>query len=353
MQFPIFKTKIKGLARKFNLADPRERQKYFELKAGPEIKKLRNYQNRGKTFIAYLLGKKNSGKGTYAKLFIEAVGGPIAHISIGDVVRRAHREMLDKTKKKEWLNFLKQNYRGYISVEQAVKALLHRDTKTLLPTEFILALVKKDISRLPRTSLFIDGFPRDMDQISYSLFFRDLINYRHDPDIFVLIDVPLCVIDERIKFRRVCPKCQTPRNLKLLPTLKIGFDKKKKEFYLVCDNPGCKGARMLAKEGDSLGIKPIGARLKMDEKLIKQAFSLFGIPKILLRNSVPKNLAKQYIDDYEITPQYSYKWDAKTRKVKVIEKPWLVKDNQGKPCYSLMAPPVAVSLIKQMAKILH
>jgi hypothetical protein len=113
-----------------------------------------------------------------------------------------------------------------------------------------------------------------------------LIGYRDDPDFFVLIDVPDSVIDERIKWRRVCPLCQTSRNLKLLPTSKIAYDEKKKEFYLICDDMNCKGAKMLPKEGDNLGIKPIRERLKKDEKLIKQAFSLCGIPKILLRNSV-------------------------------------------------------------------
>jgi len=42
--------------------------------------------------------------------------------------------------------------------------------KTLLPTELILALVKREIAKRPRKTLFIDGFPRDMDQVSYSLF---------------------------------------------------------------------------------------------------------------------------------------------------------------------------------------
>ena len=41
MNFPIFKTKIEGVNQRFNLADPRERQKYLELKAGLEIKKLK------------------------------------------------------------------------------------------------------------------------------------------------------------------------------------------------------------------------------------------------------------------------------------------------------------------------
>ena len=66
--FPIFKTKISDLKRSFNLADPDERREYFDLKAGEEIKKLKEFLQKN-TFVAYLLGKKNSGKGTYAKLF--------------------------------------------------------------------------------------------------------------------------------------------------------------------------------------------------------------------------------------------------------------------------------------------
>jgi len=79
--FPVFKTKIRGAVKKFALEDPAERRKYFDLKVGPEIKKLRNYLQKGNTFVGFLLGPKNSGKGTYAKLFVEAVGGDhIAHL---------------------------------------------------------------------------------------------------------------------------------------------------------------------------------------------------------------------------------------------------------------------------------
>ena len=184
-------------------------------------------------------------------------------------------------------------------------------------------------------------------------FFRDLIEYRQDTDIFILIDVPEAVIDERIKHRVVCPLCQTSRSLKLLPTKEIEYDKEEKKFHLICDNSECKGARMIVKEGDELGIEPIKERLKIDESLVKRAFSLYGIPKILLRNSVPKDKAKELFDDYEITPEYSYEWDEKNREIKIIEKPWQVLDDDKVPCYSLMPPPVVVSLIKQIVEALN
>lgn len=353
MEFPIFKTKIKGLSKSFNLSNPEERKKYFELKAGEEIKKIKKYL-KDNAFIAYLLGKKNSGKGTYSKLFIEIFGSErVGHISVGDIVRSVHIEMADKKKKKELFDFLKNNYRGYISIEEAIDALLGRNTKTLLPTEFILALVKREITRIGKKAIFIDGFPRDLDQISYSLYFRDLIDYRDDPDFFVLIDVPESVINERMKYRSICPKCQTSRSLKLLPTSYVEYDEKNKSFYLLCDNSACEKAKMAPKEGDELGIEAIRDRIEMDGKLAKLAFSLYGVPKILLRNSIPQNLADQYVDKYEITPEYVYKWNPKSKKTEISEKPWIVADNEGNPSYSLLAPPVVVAMIKKIAETLN
>jgi adenylate kinase family enzyme len=348
LEFPLFKTKIENSPR-FDLTDVKERQKYFEFKAGEEIKKLREYLKEN-TFIAYLLGKKNSGKGTYAKMLKEIVDkDKIEHFSIGDMIRDVDKELKDKERKKELTEFLKNNYRGFMPLKEITASLEERSISKLLPSELILVLAKREIAKKGRKAIFIDGFPRELDQVSYSLFFRDLINYREDPDVFVLIDVPEAVIDERIKNRVVCPLCQTSRSLKLLPTKKIEHEDD--NFYLICDNSECEGKRMVTKEGDESGIEPIKERLKTDEKLIKQAFSLYGIPKILLRNSVPVNKAKDYLDDYEITPEYVY--SKKGADIKVEEKPWQVQDDEGEPSYSLMPPPVVVSLIKQLVDVLR
>lgn len=349
--FPLFKTKVDGVFKEFNLSNPAERKDYFEQKAGQEIKKLKDYLEKN-TFIAYLLGKKNSGKGTYSKLMMEIFGNDkLDHVSVGDVVRDVHAGLTDGSKKTEVMNYLEKNYRGPISIEAAIEALLNRNTTTLLPTEFILTLVKMEIAKRPKKSLFIDGFPREMDQVSYSLYFRDLINFRDDQDIFVAISIPESVIDERMKFRVICPKCHTPRNLRLFTTQKIGYDSQTKGFYLICDDPSCGGVRMIGKEGDHLGIETIRERLELDNKLIERAFSLHGIPKILLRNSIPVGEAKDYVDDYEITPVYTYELNS-DNSVKVVEKPWIVKDDDGQDVYSLLAPAVMLSLIKQFAQIL-
>jgi len=356
IDFPIFKTKS-NTYKKFDMTDFKSRQEYFEYKAGPEIKKLRDYLKEN-TFVAYLMGKKSSGKGTYAKMLAEVVNDPsassgqgkIAHFSVGDMIRSFDETMRDENKKKELISFLEKDYRGFLPIKDIMASLEARSTKTLLPSELILALAKREIAKLGRKAIFIDGFPRDLDQVSYSLFFRDLIGYREDPDVFILIDVPTSVIDQRVKCRVICPLCQTSRSLKLLPTKNVEHDNGK--FYLICDNPNCKGSRMITKEGDELGIEPIRERLNKDEALIKQAMSLQGIPKVFLRNSVPVAQIKEFVDDYEITPEYSYIFNEKENKVETIEKPWEVLDDEGVACNSLMPPPVVVSLIKQLVKAL-
>ncbi len=349
MNFPIFKTKM-GNDKKFNLSDPKEREEYFKLKCGSEIEKIKEYLKEN-TFIAYLLGKKSSGKGTYSKMFAEVIGDDkIEHLSVGDMIRSLDEEIEDEQKRKELMDFLEKNYRGFYSLEEIMESLKNRSTQKLLPDELILALAKREISKRKGKAIFLDGFPRNLDQVNFSLFFRDLVEYRDDPDIFVLIDVPMNVINERIKWRRVCPKCNTSRNLKLLPTSKIGYDKKEGEYYLICDEPGCQGGKMITKEGDEKGIEPIKERLLMDEEVMKKAFSLYGIPKILLRNAIPVDVARDYVDEYEMTPAYSFKGEGD--KIEVIEEPWVVADDQGIQCVSLQAAPVVVAMIKQLVDIL-
>jgi adenylate kinase family enzyme len=352
LEFSVIGTKVKGLKRSFDLASPQGRKEYFEAKAGDEIVHLTKYFEKN-TFIAYFLGKKNAGKGTYSKLFTEIFGEEkIAHISVGDLVREYHANW-ENFSKSEKFSELKKLYRGFISFEEAVNSFLGRNTKTLLPTEFILALLKLHINELEGRTIFIDGLPRQMDQVSYSLYFRDLINYRNDPDMFILLDLPEAVIAERIKSRVICPKCNTSRSIKFLITSKVGYDEKQKEFYLMCDNPSCEGARMVPKEGDELGIEPIRGRLEKDEELLKTVFGLYGVPKVLLRNHVPVSDALKYYDTYEITPEYVLSWNKSEEKVSIKEKPWTVLDDNGIEVYSLLAPPVMVTMLKQLVDILQ
>lgn len=353
MNFPYFNTKKLSSGKTYDLNDPLGRREYFEAKLGTKIEDIKTYLDSN-TFVAFLLAKKSAGKGTYSKMFEEIVGpNRIAHISIGDLVRDVYTKISDENYKKDLVDYMNKNYRGFISVEEAVDALVNKSQEKLLPTEFILMLVKREIDRLGRRALFIDGLPRNLDQISYSLYFRNLINYRDDPDFFVLIDVPENIIDERMKFRVICPTCHTSRNTKLLPTKFVKFDSEKNEFYLVCDNPSCSDyekARMVRKEGDENGIAPIKARLDMDGQLIEMATKLQGIPKILIRNSIPVEVAADITEHYELTPEFVF--ENKDGTVVTTEKPWVVKDEAGVDSHSLMAPAAVVSLFTQLHELL-
>ncbi len=351
IDFPIFKTKMEN-EREFDLSDPKERLEYFEFKAGKDIEDINEFLEKN-TFVVYLLGKKSAGKGTYSKMVADAIGKEkVEHFSIGDMIRDIDKELKDKEKRAELVKFLENNYRGWIEVDEIIARLEGRSTESLLPTPLILTLVKREIAKRGRKVLFIDGFPRNMDQISYSLFFRDLIGYREDVDIFALIDVPETIIDERIKYRKICPECNTSRNLKLLPSSKVEYDKDKEEFHLLCDNPDCEEIRMVRKEGDEKGIDPIRERLAMDEQLIEHAFKLHGIPKVLIRNAIPVDKADEYVANYEITPEYKYEI-ADDGEVEIKEVPWIIKDDKGVESYSLLAPPAVVSFLAQLADILR
>jgi len=357
IDFPIFKTKTEGDGKDFDLNDVIQRQEYFEYKAHDEIKKLKEYLENN-TFIVYLLSKKNSGKGTYSKMLKEIVGDKIEHLSVGDMIRSFDEVLQDETKKQELIDFLHKKYRGPVSIDDIISSMESRSTKILLPTELILALTEREISKLGKKAIFIDGFPRDFDQVSYSLFFKSLVDYRNDPDIFVLIDVPTNIIDKRAKYRLICPICQTSRSLKLLPTKNVEYDKKENKFNLICDNPECqsvktgKGIRMVTKEGDELGIEPIKERLKKEEDLMEKIYQMHGISKIFLRNSIPLKDVQENYNDYEITQEYDYEYDEKNDKVLINEKPWEIEDDNGVMSNSLMPPPVVVSLIKQLVKAL-
>lgn len=350
-EFPIIGAKTEGVTENFDLTNPDSLNKYFEAKVGSEINDIKKALKK-QNFIAFFVGKKNAGKGTYSKLFINLIDKEnIVHLSVGDLVREVHSNWDDFIKSAQGKK-LRAIYRGFISFDEAVERFLGRSASKLLPSEFILALLRVKFDDLAGKSVFLDGFPRGIDQISYSFFLKEILKRGNDKDMYILIDIPDSVINERIKYRRICPICQSPRNIKLLPSSIVEYDKVKKEFYLRCDNPSCKKAVMVAKEGDALGIAPIKERLEKDQEIIDRAFQLTGIPIILLRNSIPINEASRYFDKYELTPEFSFELGEKG-KVKVIENPWIIEDNDGIKSYSLMSAPVAVALIKQMASVLQ
>ena len=355
MEFPVFKSKRPNTKEFYDLNDPIGRHEYFNDKAGREIERLKEYFENN-TFLAFLLAKKAAGKGTYSKMLTEIFGSErMAHLSVGDLVRDVHKTLEDPKALEELREYLQQDYRGFISVDEALDALMGRNQSTLIPTEFILSLVKREMKKLGNKAIFLDGFPRNLDQISYSLYFREIMNIRGDKDFFVLIQVPEKVIDARMKSRVVCPICNTSRNTKLLPTKFVSYNHDSKQFMLMCDNQGCSGYGkevMIRKEGDELGIEVIRDRIEADGELMEKASTLYGIPQIKVRNAIPVSVAKEMVDEYELTPGYEYELDETTGQVKTIEKPWVVQDDAGVESHSLLAAAAVLSFLVQLHDLL-
>lgn len=355
MNFPLFNTKQYATGKEYDLNDPAGRHSYFHDKLGAQIEELKEFLDTN-TFVAFMLAKKSAGKGTYSKMFQEIFGQDRSEvISVGDLVRKVHKLVESDPKEKADLEeYLNKNYRGFMPVSEAIEALLGRSQSKLLPTEFILTLVKREIQKVGRKAIFIDGLPRSGDQISYALYFREIINFRDDPDFFVLIDVPTSIIDERMKFRLVCPLCNTSRNKKLLPTKFIVYDKDSQQYNMLCDNSSCSGfgkEQLVEKEGDKQGIEPIKDRLLTDGELMNLVQNLHGVPKALVRNSIPVDKANDVTEHYEITPEYVFE-HTENGEVIVKETPWIVKDDDGVDSYSLLAAAAVASMIYQIHGIL-
>lgn len=356
MEFPLFNTKELGSGKVYNLNDPVERKKYFQEKCGTKIEEIKEAIDKD-GFLGIMLAKKSAGKGTYSKMFAEIVGEErVSHISVGDIVRDIHALISkDDPKKKEIMDYLKKNYRGFISLDEALDAFVNKTQSKLIPTEFILTLVKMEVEKANTPVILLDGFPRNLDQISYSLYFREIMKLTVGPDFFVLIDVPVNVIDERMKYRLICPECHTSRNTKLLPTSNVFWDSKNNEYGLICDNPDCDGAGkavMIRKEGDEDGIEPIRKRLETDGELMQKASELHGVEKVLIRNSIPVDKAMDVADEYELTPEFYYEGGKDGSNVKTLTKPWEVEDDTGVMSHSVMAPMGVVSMIHQIHSIL-
>src|SRR3989338_11666974 len=159
-------------------------------------------------------------------MIMEAVSAErVGHLSVGDIVRDIHQALETTPAAKENLvAFLEKNYRGFHTVEETLDLIMGRNQTSLISSELILSLIEYEISKRPKQAIFIDGFPRAIDQISYSLFLKELIGYLDDPDFLIFISVPEMVIDKRIKYRVICPNCKLSRSTKLAPTSKINYD---------------------------------------------------------------------------------------------------------------------------------
>lgn len=334
----------------YDLSNPVDRLAYLESEVGDEIVAIKKYLEKN-SFIAYMLAKKQAGKGTYATMLREVLGeDKISHLSVGDIVREAQQKVGTEKGLEEIKTWFNTNYSGGFRIDDLIEMLMNHEFAKYFPTGMIISLLEKAIHDSKGKALLIDGFPRTIAQIENTLNFADLIDYRPDPDFFVHIECPEEVILERYKGRRVCSKCGTSRNISLLPTPTVSYDEGSGEYVLHCDNPSCNNNPLVKKEADDLGYEAVAKRNSDTQELMDEIKKFTSEEStIILRNVVPvKGFDEKYL--YTVTKYSEYVLDKNTGAVSRIDKEWIVKDDDGTRCYSYYAAPVIKEFIKQLAK---
>ena len=148
--------------------------------------------------ILILLGPPGAGKGTQAKLLVQAYGIP--HISTGDMFRDHIARDTELGKK--------------------VKAITA--SGQLVPDEVTNALVKERLSRPDVARGFIlDGYPRTVPQAEY---LEGLLrSLGRKLERVISYEVAEEMIVERISGRRSCPKCGAVYHVSQNPPRKTGL----------------------------------------------------------------------------------------------------------------------------------
>ena len=148
--------------------------------------------------ILILLGPPGAGKGTQAKLLVQAYAIP--HISTGDMFRDHIARDTELGKK--------------------VKAITA--SGQLVPDEVTNALVKDRLSRADVAPGFIlDGYPRTVPQAEYLDGLLRSLGRRLDR--VVSYEVAEETVVERISGRRSCPKCGAVYHVSASPPKKTGL----------------------------------------------------------------------------------------------------------------------------------
>lgn len=128
-----------------------------------------------------IFGAPGAGKGTQSALLVSELG--YRQISTGDLLRKAVREGS--------------------SLGLEAKSLMDRGQ--LVPDEVVLGLVRESLGTLNGVPFILDGFPRNLSQLSQLQSLLSSLGLKLSRAVFLSVDSGLLV--ERLSGRRVCSKC--------------------------------------------------------------------------------------------------------------------------------------------------
>ncbi|CAI5479898.1 unnamed protein product [Closterium sp. Yama58-4] len=134
-------------------------------------------------------GAPASGKGTQCELIVQKYG--LTHISAGDLLRA---EVAAGT-------------------EGGRQAKAHMDAGRLVPDDVVVTIVRNRLAQEDAASRgwLLDGYPRSLSQ-AQALLALDI-----SPDVFILLDVPLEILVERVVGRRLDPATNRIYHLSFSP----------------------------------------------------------------------------------------------------------------------------------------
>lgn len=162
-----------------------------------------------------ILGAPGAGKGTQARRIAKKHGWP--HISTGDIFR-SHLE--ERT-----------------AIGQKIESFMRAGQ--LVPDDLACRIIGERLAKPDCAEGYIlDGFPRSLPQAK--TFDQVLAERRERLDVVVLLEVDDEEIVDRLTGRRTCPNCGKIYNLKFNPP----------KSDMICDKPGCEGARLVQREDD-------------------------------------------------------------------------------------------------------
>lgn len=333
------------------MANPKEEAKnndFFSKRLSKKLQKFHEHLNRNNV-VLFMLAKKLAGKGTYAKILHDLSGGKIKHISVGDLVREAEKKTEDDKARKELMLDIRKYYKGQEKLEDVINIFAKeaKDTSTLLPTEVVMALIEKAVKDNQGKSVIIDGFPRSKEQVALALKMQKDFEAQNIPSVFVEINCPEDILIKRSIDRRVCPMCQTSRNIKLLLTKEIEFDEKTGEFHLICERPACDRARFVKKQGDQDGIEKIKERQKKVQDMIDEIKNQSPHLHLSVHNAILLDEAYKH-DPADFTEEAELFWDKDKKEVIRSFKPMVSTDEHGRKVYSRWPEPVVVDMVDKL-----
>lgn len=335
-----------------NLSETEKTINYINKNAKEAIEEINKFLKEHKLLI-FFMAKKMAGKSTYIRYIEEVLPGKFVEVSVGDLVRHL-RELIEQEKASDIKSKLRLainsgKLTNYKTPEEVIGIIKSSSVQKLLPDDLTAFLLREALEERMRSSstrgALIDGFPRTKKQVERLDQIKRHYYRKGFKVIFFEFSVPASVLKQRILDRRLCPKCGLNKNLLTNVTKEVVFDKKKKEFVLLCENPDCQKIPLIQKKGDD-SFQEALERNKKHIELIDYLKRKHPENFLKVKLYVPLSEAKAYdLEGFSDATTFVYKEGRVLRH----EEKLVVKEN-GREYYSMNPKGAVVFSLRGIAE---